>query len=62
MMLYWFCISGFREEVLFWAISGMPVIIVNTEREVLTQTFASDDGNEGVTAYLEKRTAKFTGH
>ncbi len=31
------------------------------EREVLTQTFASDDGNEGVTAYLEKRTARFTG-
>ncbi len=31
------------------------------EREVLTQTFASEDGNEGVAAYLAKRTAKFQG-
>lgn len=31
------------------------------EREVLTQTFASEDGNEGVAAYLGKRTAKFKG-
>jgi len=31
------------------------------EREVLFQTFASEDGNEGVRAYLEKRTAKFQG-
>lgn len=31
------------------------------EREALSQTFASDDGNEGVKAYLEKRTARFQG-
>jgi enoyl-CoA hydratase/carnithine racemase len=31
------------------------------EREVLAQTFGSEDGGEGVKAYLEKRTAKFKG-
>ena len=31
------------------------------EHEVLYQTFASEDGNEGVKAYLEKRTAKYQG-
>ena len=31
------------------------------EHEVLYQTFGSEDGNEGVKAYLEKRTAKYQG-
>jgi len=31
------------------------------ERELLAQTFASEDGQEGVTAYLAKRTAQFKG-
>jgi enoyl-CoA hydratase len=31
------------------------------EREVLAQAFGSEDGNEGVKAYLEKRTAQYKG-
>ena len=31
------------------------------EHEVLYQAFASEDGSEGVKAYLEKRTAKYQG-
>ncbi len=31
------------------------------EHEVLYQAFGSEDGNEGVKAYLEKRTAKYQG-
>jgi enoyl-CoA hydratase len=31
------------------------------ERELLAQTFASEDGSEGVKAYIEKRTAQYTG-
>jgi enoyl-CoA hydratase/carnithine racemase len=31
------------------------------EREALAQTFGSEDGNEGVKAYIEKRTAQFKG-
>lgn len=31
------------------------------ERELLAQTFGSEDGQEGINAYREKRTAKFQG-
>jgi len=34
---------------------------LSLEHEVLHQVFASEDGNEGVKAYLEKRTAKYQG-
>jgi len=34
---------------------------LSLEHEVLYQVFSSEDGNEGVKAYLEKRTAKFQG-
>ena len=34
---------------------------LSLEHEVLYQTFGSEDGNEGVKAYLEKRTAKYQG-
>ncbi len=34
---------------------------LSLEHEVLYQVFASEDGNEGVKAYLEKRTAKYQG-
>ncbi len=34
---------------------------LSLEHEVLYQAFGSEDGNEGVKAYLEKRTAKYQG-
>ena len=44
--------------------SGMEVSLTEglaMEHEVLYQAFGSEDGNEGVKAYLEKRTAKYQG-
>lgn len=44
--------------------SGMEVSLTEglaLEHELLHQVFASEDGNEGVKAYLEKRTAKYQG-
>ena len=32
------------------------------ERELQARLFASDDAREGIAAFVEKRSAKFTGH